>query len=62
MPLLSGPRMPPLAGGAARQLVVLLHGVGADGDDLISLAPALARRLPHAAPSSPGFRGTRPLW
>jgi phospholipase/carboxylesterase len=49
MSLLSGPRMPPQAGGAARQLVVLLHGVGADGDDLIGLAPALARRLPNAA-------------
>jgi len=49
MALLSGPHAPPQAGGAARQLVVLLHGVGADGDDLIGLAPALARRLPHAA-------------
>lgn len=46
---LSGPRMPPRAGGAPRQLVVLLHGVGADGNDLIGLAPALAQRLPHAA-------------
>jgi phospholipase/carboxylesterase len=49
MALLSGPRLPPHAGGAVRRLVVLLHGVGADGDDLIGLAPALARRLPHAA-------------
>jgi phospholipase/carboxylesterase len=49
MALLSGPRVRPQAGGAARQLLVLLHGVGADGDDLIRLAPALARRLPHAA-------------
>lgn len=49
MTLLSGPRVAPRAGGAARQLVVLLHGVGADGNDLIGLAPALARRLPHAA-------------
>lgn len=46
---LSGPRVPPLAGGAPRQLVILLHGVGADGNDLIGLAPALARHLPHAA-------------
>jgi phospholipase/carboxylesterase len=29
--------------------VVLLHGVGADGEDLIGLAPPLAERLPHAA-------------
>ena len=48
MSRLSGPRIAPRS-GAARQLVVLLHGVGADGDDLIGLAPALARLLPHAA-------------
>ena len=46
---LSGPELPPRAGGPPRQLVVLLHGVGADGNDLIGLAPALAERLPHAA-------------
>jgi phospholipase/carboxylesterase len=49
MPLLAGPRMPPRAGGPARQLVVLLHGIGANGDDLIGLAPALAAALPGAA-------------
>ncbi len=49
MALLSGPRLPPRQPGPPRQLVVLLHGVGADGNDLIELAPALARRLPHAA-------------
>jgi phospholipase/carboxylesterase len=41
--------MPPRAGDPARQLVVLLHGVGANGDDLIGLAPALAAALPGAA-------------
>jgi phospholipase/carboxylesterase len=49
MASLSGPRLPPRAGGAAGQLIVLLHGVGADGNDLIALAPALAHRLPGAA-------------
>lgn len=53
MALLSGPRMLPRAGGPPRQLVVLLHGVGADGDDLIALAPALAARLPGAALVAP---------
>jgi len=48
MTRLSGPRVAPQS-GVAKQLVVLLHGVGADGDDLIGLAPALARFLPHAA-------------
>jgi Phospholipase/Carboxylesterase len=41
--------MPPGAGGAPRQLIILLHGVGADGNDLIALAPVLAERLPNAA-------------
>ena len=49
MAVLSGPRLPPRLPGPPRQLVVLLHGVGADGSDLIELAPALARWLPHAA-------------
>lgn len=49
MAQLDGPRLGPRAGGAARQLVVLLHGVGADGADLIELAPAWAEGLPHAA-------------
>jgi phospholipase/carboxylesterase len=49
MALLTGPRVPARAGGPPRQLVVLLHGVGADGHDLIELAPALAAALPGAA-------------
>jgi len=49
MSRLSGPSLAPQSGGAARQLVVLLHGVGADGNDLIGLAPALAGFLPDAA-------------
>lgn len=50
---LDGPRFGPAAGGAAEQLVVFLHGWGADGNDLISLAPVLARSLPKAAFVSP---------
>src|SRR3546814_17405562 len=46
---LDGPRVGPASGGAARQLVILLHGVGADGQDLIGLAPHLAQVLPDAA-------------
>jgi phospholipase/carboxylesterase len=34
---LSGPMMPPKSGGQPRQLMVILHGYGADGQDLISL-------------------------
>lgn len=53
---LTGPRFGPAAGGAPRQLVILLHGWGADGNDLIGLAPPLAQVLPHAeflAPNAP---------
>lgn len=50
---LDGPRVPPASGGPARQLVVLLHGYGADGEDLIALAPHWQRRLPDAAFVSP---------
>jgi phospholipase/carboxylesterase len=49
---LDGPRHG-AAPGSARSLVVFLHGLGADGDDLISLAPLLGQRLTHAAFVSP---------
>ena len=45
--------MAPAAGGAARQLVVFLHGYGADGNDLIGLGREWAPMLPHAAFVSP---------
>ncbi|HEX3753483.1 MAG TPA: prolyl oligopeptidase family serine peptidase [Rhizomicrobium sp.] len=48
MTSLSGPRLPP-AKGAATHLVVLLHGYGSDGNDLIGLAPHLQQRLPSVA-------------
>lgn len=53
---LAGPAFGPKEGGAARWLCVLLHGVGADGNDLIALAPLLADVLPDArflAPHGP---------
>ena len=53
---LSGPRWGPASKGAPRQLVVLCHGVGTDGNDLIGLAPVWARGLPDAvfvAPYAP---------
>lgn len=49
MQRLDGPRLAPAGGGPARQLVVLLHGVGADGTDLAGLAPIWAQDLPEAA-------------
>jgi phospholipase/carboxylesterase len=44
---LDGPRIEPR--GAASVLVVLLHGYGANGDDLIALADGWLPRLPQAA-------------
>jgi phospholipase/carboxylesterase len=50
---LSGPSFAPASGGPAKQLVILLHGVGANGDDLIGLAPMLSQVLPDAEFLSP---------
>ncbi len=56
MSLLTGPSHPPRTGSKPGRIVVLLHGLGADGRDLIQLAPELARHLPDAvfyAPDAP---------
>lgn len=52
-PLLNGPALPPATGRPPRQVVLLLHGVGADGNDLIGLAPFFQQVLPEAAFFSP---------
>ena len=49
---LDGPRLAPRS-GAAKQLVVFLHGYGADGNDLIDIGRAWAGPLPDAAFVSP---------
>lgn len=50
---LSGPSHPPHSGGKPRRLVILLHGLGADGNDLIGLAPYWAPHLPDTEFLSP---------
>ena len=50
---LSGPTRPPLAGGQPRRLVILLHGLGADGNDLIGLQQYWGRVVPEAEFVSP---------
>ena len=50
---LNGPRVGPEASGAPRQLVVLCHGLGADGNDLIDIASAWKQAVPHAAFAAP---------
>src|SRR5882672_8372854 len=53
---IEGPHYGPQGGGKPGHLVVLLHGYGADGNDLIGLAPVLAPLLPDVvflAPNAP---------
>ena len=55
LPQLSGPTQRPRS-GKAKQLVVLMHGWGADGPNLIDLAGVFAPALPDAqfiAPNAP---------
>jgi len=54
--MIDGPRVAPAAGGAAASLVILLHGYGSNGEDLISLAPYWRDALPgtaFVAPNAP---------
>jgi len=53
LPTLSGPEFGPASGGKPKQLVILCHGLGADGNDLIGLAPHYAKVLPNAMFVSP---------
>ena len=48
IPTIDGPRQPATS-EVTKQLVIFVHGYGADGKDLIGLAPYFARHLPDAA-------------
>ena len=53
---IDGPHHGPQGGGKPGHLVLLLHGYGADGSDLIGLAPVLAPLMPDVvfhAPNAP---------
>lgn len=53
---LTGPMAPPKSGGAPRSIVVLLHGYGSNGADLVGLTPYWRDALPDtlfAAPNAP---------
>jgi phospholipase/carboxylesterase len=50
---LDGRRLEPRSGAPAKQLVVFLHGYGADGKDLIEIGRAWQTLLPDAAFVSP---------
>src|SRR5688572_30505499 len=53
---LSGPIVMPASGRDPQQLVILIHGYGSNGDDLIGLVPHWQDALPHTvfvAPNAP---------
>jgi phospholipase/carboxylesterase len=61
---LNGPRLAPRSRGPARQLIIFLHGYGADGNDLIELGRAWQNLLPDAAfvsPNAPELCGQAPM-
>jgi phospholipase/carboxylesterase len=53
LPTLNGPMVPPASGGAPTSMVILLHGYGSNGDDLIGLAPYWRAALPDTVFISP---------
>jgi phospholipase/carboxylesterase len=60
---LDGPRLEPRS-GTAKQLIVFLHGYGADGNDLIDIGRAWQSLLPDAAfvsPHAPNACGQAPV-
>jgi phospholipase/carboxylesterase len=56
IPALTGPEHGPAEGDAPDRLIVFLHGLGADGADLLAMAPVLSQVFPRAkfvAPDAP---------
>lgn len=52
LPQLNGPRIEP-EGGKPQKLVILCHGYGSNGDDLMGLVPHLKQAMPNAVYVSP---------
>ncbi len=64
IPEISGPRVEPKSGDAPEHLIVLVHGYGADGNDLIGLAGPWAQAMPKVAfvaPDGPDPCGMSPV-
>ena len=51
--VLSGPSRPPVSGDKAARLVILLHGRGSDGNDLLDLQRFWGQLVPEAEFISP---------
>jgi phospholipase/carboxylesterase len=61
--IVNGASLQPLAGGRPKKIVILLHGYGSNGADLISLAPTWQQALPETlfvAPNAPQRCGMGP--
>jgi phospholipase/carboxylesterase len=58
--MLEGPRLAPKSGGKPTSLVILIHGYGSNGADLISLAPLIQPMLPDAAFVAPNAPSALP--
>ena len=48
---LTGPEFVP--NGEVKNVVIMLHGLGSNGDDLMGIVPMLKTELPHTAFLSP---------
>ncbi|MFZ4688979.1 MAG: alpha/beta hydrolase [Polymorphobacter sp.] len=63
--IVNGASLQPQSGGSPKQIVLLLHGYGSNGADLISLAPHWQLGLPDAlflAPNAPQRAGEGYQW
>ena len=63
--IVNGSSLQPLSGSAPKQIILLLHGYGSSGADLISLAPHWQQAMPDAlflAPNAPQRCGSGYQW
>jgi phospholipase/carboxylesterase len=66
--IVNGASLQPLSGAGPKQIVLLLHGYGSSGSDMIALAPTWQRSLPDAlflaphAPQRTGFGAGYQWW